>query len=146
MADLLKAQCRIYDVIGRLGGEEYAILCPNTALQGARIMGERLIAAMRQSVVFTDAGPVHFTASFGIYETTAADEDAKTIIGCADAFLYEAKEAGRDRIVGGTSERFSPDGAAASQAVAAQTETCSLIPARRLSDRPMIAPTSSSEA
>jgi len=98
LADLLMAECRIYDVVGRLGGEEYAVACPNTTLGGAITVCERMIAAVRRHTVDTSAGVVHFTASFGVCEAEGKVTDSATMLEQADAMLYYAKRSGRDRI------------------------------------------------
>jgi len=103
LSDLLKKQCRIYDVVGRMGGEEFAILCPNTNLAGGEVICERLINAIRQQRVQTEAGNIEFTASFGLYETTRLGEEVETIIRNVDGLLYQAKREGRDRVIAGDS-------------------------------------------
>jgi len=103
VATLMTDECRIYDTVGRMGGEEYAILCPNTDLAGATVLGNRLLHAIRDRAVEVDGHVIRFTASFGLYESTAPGETAAEILGNADALLYRAKQEGRDRMVSGNS-------------------------------------------
>ncbi len=104
LGDLMKAHCRIYDVVGRLGGEEYAILCPNTRLAGAEVVCGRLIDATRRHRIALNPGELRFTASFGIYETLAEGENAESMLARVDELLYRAKEGGRDRLVSSDSD------------------------------------------
>lgn len=103
LADLLKSECRVYDLLSRLGGEEYAVLCPNTNLAGATVVCRRLLDGVRRQRVSTSAGEIRFTASFGLYETTEQGEDTKTIMKKVDGLLYRAKREGRNRMVAGNS-------------------------------------------
>jgi diguanylate cyclase (GGDEF)-like protein len=86
------------DIFGRIGGEEFAIVLPNTPLAEAQEVIERI----RQDIETTDVhfgkdSTLHFTASFGITELT--DEiDFEEIFKLADAALYKAKENGRNRV------------------------------------------------
>ena len=102
IGQMMVEECRIYDTVGRMGGEEYAILCPNTDLAGATVMCNRILRAIRGRTVEAGGRKIRFTASFGLYETTAPGETAETILANADALLYRAKREGRDRMVSGT--------------------------------------------
>jgi diguanylate cyclase (GGDEF)-like protein len=87
------------DHCGRMGGEEFAILMPETALAGANAFSERLCAAIRE--LKFDAGGQAFgvSVSIGVAMLTATDDDVATLMARADAALYLAKGAGRDRVV-----------------------------------------------
>jgi len=90
---------RAVDVAGRLGGEEFAIILPDTDLQAALAAAERLrqdVAAIRIPV---GADTVAFTASIGVAECTVADATATMLLSRADQALYEAKHSGRDRVM-----------------------------------------------
>jgi len=91
---LVQANIRKHDVLGRWGGEEFLILCPETDLQGA----ERLAENLRQQMEALDLGEVGtITASFGIAQL-GRTEDVKRLIGYADSALYEAKQKGRNQV------------------------------------------------
>jgi diguanylate cyclase (GGDEF)-like protein len=93
-ARILKAQGRELDVIGRWGGEEFLILCPNTALAGALELAERL----RAQIAEEDFAPVgRRGASLGVASWRPGDRPS-SLVGRADAALYRAKEAGRNRV------------------------------------------------
>lgn len=99
MVDCMRQSLRDIDVIGRLGGEEFAVLLPETGPAGARITAERLraqIAALR--IPLDDGQNLAFTVSIGIAVPTAADGSAETVLSRADKALYTAKENGRDQV------------------------------------------------
>lgn len=97
VAATLMRNSRDGDVVARFGGEEFVILLPGTGLQDGLHVAERLCDALRRNPVHAGGKGVTVTASFGVAETddpTAID----TAIARADAALYEAKRAGRDRV------------------------------------------------
>ncbi|WP_404714309.1 GGDEF domain-containing protein [Sphingomonas sp. MMS24-J13] len=94
---ILSGLVRVSDLVGRLGGEEFAIAMPHTDIAGAELLAERLRAAIAAGRVDTDAGTIGVTASFGVAEL-AAQEDFDSLYARADAALYLAKERGRNRI------------------------------------------------
>ena len=95
-ADLLRVECRHSDVIGRLGGEEFAVLAPETSLASAQRMAERIRAACRRLVVAVPAGEVRCSCSIGVSEAQAHDNGIERVLQRADAALYDAKRGGRD--------------------------------------------------
>jgi diguanylate cyclase (GGDEF)-like protein len=87
------------DHCGRLGGEEFAILMPETDLAGAQAFAERLCAAIRE-LRFEAAGQAFgVSASIGVAALTSADDAVAALLARADAALYVAKGAGRDRVI-----------------------------------------------
>ncbi|MEM9573700.1 MAG: GGDEF domain-containing protein [Pseudomonadota bacterium] len=99
LAKLLLGELRAYDVVGRLGGEEFAIIFPNTSIHDARLACYRLMSAIRGYVVATDQGPVSFTASLGLICATPQAKSSSSLLHHADKLLYEAKATGRNRLV-----------------------------------------------
>lgn len=96
LSRLLAESVRENDLVGRWGGEEFMILCPETDLKGARAVAEHL----RERISQTDFGIdiMTVTASFGV--TDYRDEEMiEDCIGRADKALYEAKHGGRNRTV-----------------------------------------------
>lgn len=87
------------DHCGRLGGEEFAIMMPDTGLAGAQAFSERLCAAIRE-LRFEAGGQVFgVSASIGVAALNAADDGFATLMARADAALYVAKGTGRDRVM-----------------------------------------------
>jgi diguanylate cyclase (GGDEF)-like protein len=92
------------DVAARLGGEEFAVLCFGDLDElGLCEFAERIRARINQERVVTPKGELRFTASFGLALTRAGDTEWKSLYGRADAALYEAKAAGKDRVAFGES-------------------------------------------
>ena len=89
---------REIDIIGRLGGEEFAILLPEANAAQAQEAAERLCAAVAATAVPTQGESVFFTVSIGVTGLRETDHDATSILKRADAAMYEAKQAGRNRV------------------------------------------------
>lgn len=87
------------DVIGRMGGEEFAVLLPNTALEQGEAVAERIRAAVACIAIDTEFGTVRYTASIGVTEAGEDDTSIDTLLARADVALYAAKAAGRNRVV-----------------------------------------------
>lgn len=101
LARLLQTVVRDLDVAGRLGGEEFVVILPETDLPGAQAIAERLRSAVEQSEqVKTGSGkPLRFTASIGVAALDVADNSLEATLERADAALYQAKTSGRNRVV-----------------------------------------------
>ncbi len=95
IASILKTEARESDYVGRWGGEEFLIICPETDLEGARTLAEKLRKIISE-YPFTRIG--HKTASFGI-ATCSNDSSFENMINHADEALYTAKSAGRNNVV-----------------------------------------------
>jgi diguanylate cyclase (GGDEF)-like protein/PAS domain S-box-containing protein len=96
----VEAELRGADLVGRLGGEEFAVLLTDTGLAEARKVGEKL--RRRVAAMTTRAGgsgeTLHITTSVGVTVLAASDAGAEMAFQRADAALYRAKEGGRDRV------------------------------------------------
>ncbi len=99
LAAACMGELRPTDVFARMGGEEFVVLSPATDLDGAVRLAERMRAAVGVLVVDTPQGPLHVTASFGCAVMGDAVQSISTLLEAADKALYEAKRAGRDRVV-----------------------------------------------
>jgi len=99
----LGASVRSYDAVGRYGGEEFLLVMPGSDRVQTQKQAERLRAAIARAPVETTAGAVALTVSLGIASTSEAPEaNADTLLRAADAMLYRAKQAGRDRVEAAT--------------------------------------------
>ena len=94
VAGMLQSRVRKTDILGRWGGEEFMIICPETGLEGATLLAEQL----RCTLATHDFPIVHSTtASFGVTEL-GPDDTITTIMSRVDAAMYKAKEGGRNRV------------------------------------------------
>jgi diguanylate cyclase (GGDEF)-like protein len=87
------------DLIGRLGGEEFAILLPYTELRSALEVAEKLRASLEKLNFEFDGAAKSITASFGVAVLDVETPDVETLLDHADQALYEAKRTGRNRSV-----------------------------------------------
>ncbi|MHB8245455.1 MAG: diguanylate cyclase [Acidimicrobiales bacterium] len=85
------------DLLGRYGGEEFALVV-NSQLWPAASLAERLREAIGEAPISTAAGPIAVTVSVGVAELADRDLDLGRLLQRTDAALYEAKRAGRDRV------------------------------------------------
>jgi diguanylate cyclase (GGDEF)-like protein len=100
----LRALLRDYDIIGRFGGEEFAVLLPQTDAVVAEQITERLRAKLAEITVPASSGnvvqavPLQVTVSIGVATLQAARRDLDELIAAADAALYRAKAQGRNQV------------------------------------------------
>ena len=93
------AGLREIDHIGRWGGEEFLCILPNTGFEEALACAERLRRDLASARLVDGAPELSVTASFGV-ATCTPDDSIDALMVRADKALYEAKENGRNRIVG----------------------------------------------
>ena len=98
VAERLRRAARVADISGRLGGEEFALLLPETGEEAAVILAERLRRDVGSQAVLYDGVVLRFTCSFGVAEHSATMERLGHLLGAADKALYRAKALGRDRV------------------------------------------------
>ena len=100
LARIMRDTLRTADILGRVGGEEFAGLLPETDLTEAQEVAERLRLAVEQAAVVFEAGlPQHFTVSIGVSELPDKASNLDILLNAADRALYRAKDAGRNRVV-----------------------------------------------
>lgn len=85
------------DLIGRIGGEEFAVLLPSTTLEGGRSLAQRIIECVRTSPVEVNGALLSFTVSIGA-GCLSCETSFANLLGLADVALYKAKNGGRDRL------------------------------------------------
>jgi diguanylate cyclase (GGDEF)-like protein len=96
---VIGATLRGEDTLGRLGGEEFAVLLPVTDATQAALPAERIRDAISQIVIKTPDAELTFTMSIGLTQGREGDKLVDTLLGRADEGLYQAKEKGRNRVV-----------------------------------------------
>lgn len=89
---------RNVDVFGRWGGEEFVALLPETDIQGATVIAERLRKLTADNLLTYNDHKINFTVSIGIAEFKDGETSIDAVLGRADNAVYDAKKAGRDRI------------------------------------------------
>lgn len=97
VANIFKASCRETDIIGRYGGEEFAILLPETTKEGAVEFAERLRKQVENFTFQYNETKLNVTVSFGITQFIEGDTPSE-FIKRADEALYVAKETGRNKV------------------------------------------------
>jgi diguanylate cyclase (GGDEF)-like protein len=98
LSRLWEGALRGIDHLGRLGGEEFAVLMPDTDLAAAEVVAERLRTRTEKECVVWEGRGVKCTVSGGIALLDPQDDDIDAAMGRADRALYRAKAAGRNRI------------------------------------------------
>jgi diguanylate cyclase (GGDEF)-like protein len=96
-AQVARKVVRPNDVVGRLGGEEFAVLLSGTDAQAALIIAERIRRGFQQAAEFVDGVPVRATLSAGV-ASGSASIGVEMLIRAADGALYVAKQNGRNRV------------------------------------------------
>jgi len=96
-ASVLKESLRDVDLAGRWGGEEFLLVLPGTDVTGGAQVAERIRAALAGRIVIVDNTPISVTASFGVAAVPPA-KTASDLFAAADAALYAAKRAGKNRV------------------------------------------------
>lgn len=101
-ARMVKQTLRTSDVAARIGGEEFALLLPETGSQGAYSLAERLRSAVVENVCYHVGQPIHVTVSFGLAclsgDLPSGTPSCDEFMHLADDALYSAKREGRNRV------------------------------------------------
>ena len=100
VATLASTTVRSTDLVGRLGGEEFIVLLPNTSAEAGRRLAEKLRQRLETSIVQWEGTRIPVTASMGLSNTTVEEKrDFDHLYTEADKALYLAKQRGRNRVV-----------------------------------------------
>ncbi|MDU0353212.1 GGDEF domain-containing protein [Paraglaciecola aquimarina] len=97
MARIITSLLREYDPFGRIGGEEFGIFLPNTSLQQAKEITQRLCDTINASQFNTSSKPISISVSIGIVQCWQG-ATFESLYSCADVALYEAKDKGRNQV------------------------------------------------
>ena len=98
VAEVLRQSARKIDIIGRLGGEEFAMVLPRANTQPAIEFCGRTRIALYRSRVDSPAGPLQISASIGVATLSREAPDLPSLLERADKALYKAKRHGRNRV------------------------------------------------
>jgi diguanylate cyclase (GGDEF)-like protein len=95
----VRQNLRATDLAGRIGGEEFLLVLPETEMEGAQLLAERLRASLSDTPHLLPKGPLQVTCSLGVAQWVQEDRDAGALLGRADEALYAAKRQGRNQVV-----------------------------------------------
>lgn len=102
VGQVLRESCRVYDVPGRYGGEEFCIVLPETRLGNTQNVAERIRARLAQTQLAVGGNSISVTASIGVAALESVSNEgivsAASLIERADRALYAAKSHGRNRV------------------------------------------------
>jgi len=98
VAHVMRSHVRDADIAGRYGGEEFAVLLPDTDKSGAKVFCERLRQAVEAETVQHEGHPIRCTISLGVADLSKPTGDYKTLIEWADRALYQSKKNGRNQV------------------------------------------------
>ncbi|NYT61505.1 diguanylate cyclase [Alcaligenaceae bacterium] len=97
-SDVFHDVLREVDIIGRIGGEEFAVLLPETDLESASKVAQRLLNAIAENhVTLSNSAVINYTASVGVAALSEQSDSLSVLLNCADTALYQAKNLGRNR-------------------------------------------------
>ncbi|MBP2305490.1 diguanylate cyclase [Azospirillum melinis] len=99
VVEVIRGQMRATDQIGRIGGEEFAILLPDSSRADGVAIAERLRSGLAAlAIEMSDGRSFQLTGSFGLTEVRALGDTVESVLGRADQALYRAKALGRNRV------------------------------------------------
>lgn len=99
LSRMTKDMLRNHDIVGRLGGEEFALCMPETVLEKGVLVANRVRESIAAMEIPHEGETISFTVSIGITEYDPETDDADILMGRADKLLYDAKETGRNKVV-----------------------------------------------
>lgn len=99
LAEICRTNIRAIDVFARFGGDEFAVLLPETSREEAAEVMQRVGLAVAARPADLDCGPVAITISAGIAGLASGEDSLDALLRRADQALYQAKEAGRNRVM-----------------------------------------------
>lgn len=112
LAGIMQRNVRQYDIVARIGGEEFCIILPSTSCWTGVMLGNRLLEIFRKEAFQCDNESFFLTFSGGVSSLSLLDDNNKNsaeLLKSADKALYDAKAGGKNTIAIATSERLSKD-------------------------------------
>ena len=97
--NVCRQEIRESDILGRLGGEEFGLMLPETTIQHAQVLAERIRKAAAAIAITLDDQTVMITVSIGLVELSAGDATLDSVMRRADLAMYQAKAGGRNQVV-----------------------------------------------
>lgn len=107
-ASLVRKELRLHDIFGRIGGEEFVILLPDTSFSNSLETAERLREMVEKMCFEMEGNEIYMTASFGVAMFTQQANSLEKMISCADKALYHSKREGRNKVSYFMSENGRP--------------------------------------
>jgi diguanylate cyclase (GGDEF)-like protein len=102
---LISKLLRVEDIFGRYGGEEFAIVLPETGLAGAMELAERICREVAQTSLYYNDKLLEVTISLGVAQLSNDESSYETLITHADSALYQAKAQGRNQVCSSASAK-----------------------------------------
>jgi diguanylate cyclase (GGDEF)-like protein len=99
IAARIKLILRKHDIVGRVGGEEFLVICPESALADTVIVAERISKIINEEAIGDGVKEVMVSLSAGVTELQKNDMSSERLFSRSDMALYKAKEEGRNRVV-----------------------------------------------
>jgi len=97
-ASVMKKSLRTSDIIGRVGGEEFSVILPETDIKSALFIAERLRKKVEETAVIHNDEEILVTVSIGVSESQTGDQSVDDIYIRSDSAMYKAKNNGRNRV------------------------------------------------
>jgi diguanylate cyclase (GGDEF)-like protein/PAS domain S-box-containing protein len=99
IAARIRSMVRKHDLVGRVGGEEFLVVCPDSSLEDTLIVAERVRNTVHEDVISDGVNEVSVALSAGVTMLTDDDANSSRVFSRADTALYRAKDEGRNRVV-----------------------------------------------
>jgi diguanylate cyclase (GGDEF)-like protein len=97
--DVCRQEMRESDILGRLGGEEFGLMLPETTIEDAQVLAERIRMATAALEIKLDDWTIRFTVSIGLVEISSENASLDAVMRRADQAMYQGKAKGRNQVV-----------------------------------------------